>query len=132
MDLNDIEKEIMQIRKKNHTISNLLMSHEAQFEELNKMKSDISDIKGTMHLIMDSLSGGLKGAGIINRVEILEEKNARISYWLGVIAATVLGLALKQGYSFVFQEKPTYKSEQAVVRADTDLKIESKEEDKKL
>jgi hypothetical protein len=129
MDINDLEKEIMEIRKKNHKISNILMGQEAQLESFESMKSDISDIKNSISQISDSLSGGLVGSGLINRVEILENKHNKISYWMGVIGATVLAMFLKQGYNLVFAQ-PIIKPDKAIVRADTSLYVESEEKKK--
>jgi hypothetical protein len=130
MDINDLEKEIMKIRKKNHDISNLLVLHSAQFDELNNIKSDISSIKSSLEDVLNSLSGGLRGSGIINRVELLEDKHKKLSKWLGYIAATILAIFIKQAYSSFFTIDK-YRADNPIVRSENEIKIEAKKEDKK-
>ena len=130
MDINDLEKEIMKIRKKNHDISNLLALQSAQFDELSNIKSDISSIKSSLEDVLNSLSGGLRGSGIINRVELLEDKHKKLSKWLGYIAATILAIFIKQAYSSFFTIDK-YRSDNPIVRSENEIKIEAKKEDKK-
>ena len=130
MDLNDLEKEIMKIRKKNHDISNLLALQSAHFDELSNIKSDISSIKSSLDCVVTSLSGGLRGSGIINRVELLEDKHKKLSKWFGYIAATLLAFFLKQAYSSFFT-LDKYRADNPIVRSENELKIEAKKEDKK-
>ena len=130
MDINDLEKEIMKIRKKNHDISNLLALQSAQFDELNNIKSDISSIKSSLEDVLNSLSGGLRGSGIINRVELLEDKHKKLSKWLGYIAATILAIFIKQAYSSFFTIDK-YRADNPIVRSENEIKIEAKKEDKK-
>lgn len=130
MDINDLEKEIMKIRKKNHDISNLLAIQSAQFDELGNIKSDISSIKSSLEDVLISLSGGLRGSGIINRVELLEDKHKKLSKWLGYIAATILAMFIRQAYSSFFTIDK-YRADNPIVRSENEIKIEAKKEDKK-
>ena len=130
MDINDLEKEIMKIRKKNHDISNLLALQSAQFDELGNIKSDISLIKSSLEEVLTSLSGGLHGSGIINRVELLEDKHKKLSKWLGYIAATILAMFIRQAYSSFFTIDK-YRADNPIVRSENEIKIEAKKEDKK-
>ena len=130
MDINDLEKEIMKIRKKNHDISNLLAIQSAQFDELGNIKSDISSIKSSLEDVLTSLSGGLRGSGIINRVELLEDKHKKLSKWLGYIAATILAMFIRQAYSSFFTIDK-YRADNPIVRSENEIKIEAKKEDKK-
>ncbi len=130
MDINDLEKEIMKIRKKNHDISNLLALQSAQFAELGNIKSDISSIKSSLEDVLTSLSGGLRGSGIINRVELLEDKHKKLSKWLGYIAATILAMFIRQAYSSFFTIDK-YRADNPIVRSENEIKIEAKKEDKK-
>ena len=129
MDINDLEKEIMKIRKKNHDISNLLAIQSAQFEELDNLKSDISSIKSSLEDVLISLSGGLRGSGIINRVELLEDKHKKLSKWLGYIAATILAMFIRQAYSSFFTIDK-YRADNPIVRSENEIKIEAKKENK--
>jgi hypothetical protein len=129
MDLNDLEKEIMKIRKKNHDISNLLALQSAHFDELSNIKSDISLIKNSLEDVLTSLSGGLRGSGIINRVELLEDKHKKLSKWIGYIAATILAMFIRQAYSSFFT-LDKYRADNPIVRSENELKIEAKKEDK--
>jgi hypothetical protein len=130
MDLNDLEKEIMKIRKKNHDISNLLAIQSAHFDELSNIKSDISSIKNSLEDVLTSLSGGLRGSGIINRVELLEDKHKKLSKWIGYIAATILAMFIRQAYSSFFT-LDKYRADNPIVRSENEIKIEAKKEDKK-
>ena len=130
MDINDLEKEIMKIRKKNHDISNLLAIQSAQFDELGNIKSDISSIKSSLEDVLTSLSGGLRGSGIINRVELLEDKHKKLSKWLGYIAASILAMFIRQAYSSFFTIDK-YRADNPIVRSENEIKIEAKKEDKK-
>ena len=130
MDINDLEKEIMKIRKKNHDISTLLALQSAQFDELGNIKSDISSIKSSLEDVLNSLSGGLRGSGIINRVELLEDKHKKLSKWLGYIAATILAMFIRQAYSSFFTIDK-YRADNPIVRSENEIKIEAKKEDKK-
>jgi len=130
MDLNDLEKEIMKIRKKNHDISNLLALQSAHFDQLSNIKSDISLIKNSLEDVLTSLSGGLRGSGIINRVELLEDKHKKLSKWIGYIAATILAMFIRQAYSSFFT-LDKYRADNPIVRSENEIKIEAKKEDKK-
>lgn len=130
MDINDLEKEIMKIRKKNHDISNLLAIQSAHFDELSNIKSDISSIKSSLEDVLTSLSGGLRGSGIINRVELLEDKHKKLSKWLGYIAATILAMFIRQAYSSFFTIDK-YRADNPIVRSENEIKIEAIKEDKK-
>ena len=129
MDLNDLEKEIMKIRKKNHDISNLLALQSAHFDQLSNIKSDISLIKNSLEDVLTSLSGGLRGSGIINRVELLEDKHKKLSKWIGYIAATILAMFIRQAYSSFFT-LDKYRADNPIVRSENEIKIEAKKEDK--
>lgn len=107
MDVNDLAREVASLRERNHKLSNLVTMHTAQLDNLNKIEKDISEIKIFMDCISASLSGGLSGSGIINRVEILERHSLRMSYWLKVVGATLLTLAAKTAYTSIFVE-PTF------------------------
>ena len=104
MDVNDLAKEVASLRERNHKLSNLVTMHTAQLDNLNKIEKDISEIKIFMDSISASLSGGLSGSGIINRVEVLERNSLRVAYWLKVVGATLLTLAAKTAYTSIFVE----------------------------
>ena len=107
-----------------------MVLHSAQFDELNNIKSDISSIKSSLEDVLNSLSGGLRWSGIINRVELLEDKHKKLSKWLGYIAATILAIFIKQAYSSFFTIDK-YRADNPIVRSENEIKIEAKKEDKK-
>lgn len=130
MDLQDLEKEIEKIRKKNHDISNLLMVHSEQLKDITDIKDDIAIIRRGMVEIIDSLSGGLVGQGLINRVENLESCKRQVSGWIKVMAAGILTLFVNKGWE-VIKKVDVDRNHPEVVKSNDEITIESSFEDNK-
>ena len=132
MDLEDVEKELQRIRIKNHDISNLLTIHSEQLLSIVEMKKDMNnsftELRKDIECVMFSLSGGLKGQGIINRVENLEAYKKSISGWVKVLGAAVLTLLINKGWELLtYASEPVFDNHQ-VIRSDEKLVVSTKPE----
>ena len=125
MDLEDVDKELQRVRIRNHDISNLLTIHSEQLLSIIEMKKDMNNSFTELHddleCVMFSLSGGLKGQGLINRVENLEAYKKSISGWMKVLGAAVLTLLINKGWELLtYASEPVFENHK-IIRSDEKL-----------
>jgi hypothetical protein len=93
------------------------------------MNQNFSELRKDMECVIFSLSGGLAGQGIINRVENLEACKKSITGWMKVLGAAVLTLLINKGWELLtYTSEPLFDRQHQVIRNEEKTDISSKPE----